>query len=276
MNIDSLVNFNNNNSYNAEMAKSAYDKLGFMDKIFEPLDLIVDFGCADGAITRMIKAFYPHAIVIGYDVREVLEQNGLYKQMDKNGVIYTSSLADIEIAIEEDKKSLLVMNSVMHEIFNYMSQQEYTELSNNLSTLKFDYIWIRDFYYDSPQSEHSFSLKSLEEFFDKSEEYKKAFMDFKVWNRLNNDSMTWRAMTHFLLKCRYKLNWNKECKEDYWAYVDNCQRVVVTLADGYDAVYDNKYVLPYVEHINWKDFGISLDTRGITTHRQTLWRRIEK
>lgn len=272
---NNVLNFTDNNVYNVEMAKSAYDKLGFMDKIFEPLDVIVDFGCANGAITRMIKAFYPNTVVIGYDLKEVLEINNLYKKLDRNGIIYTCDLDDVKLAVDAGR-SLLVMNSVMHEIFNYMSQKEYLELFNKLSAIKFDYIWIRDFYYENASSERNSGLKSLKDFLNTSEQLKDAFMEFKRWNRLNDDNITWRDMTHFLLKCRYKLNWDKECKEDYWAYKDNWQRVNVTLTDGYRIQYNDSYILPYIEYINHKDFGISLFSHDIRTHRQTLWRRIEE
>jgi len=32
------------------MQKSALDKMFFMDKVFEPFDAIVDFGCANGKL----------------------------------------------------------------------------------------------------------------------------------------------------------------------------------------------------------------------------------
>ena len=163
-----VTNFSDLKAYNAEMLKSAYDKIGFVNEIFEPLGVIVDFGCADGGVTRMIKQYYPESLVIGYDLKDVLVKNGLHEVIDPidvvlpnikheqlveiidktltNTVFYTSNLTVVDFLLEQYKvnKSLLVMNSVTHEIYNYMSKFERRDLFNALFKMDFDYIWVRD------------------------------------------------------------------------------------------------------------------------------------
>ena len=44
--------------YTEEMSKSIWDKAFFIDKI-PGAKCVIDFGCADGAVTNIIKLFYP-------------------------------------------------------------------------------------------------------------------------------------------------------------------------------------------------------------------------
>ena len=61
--------------YNELMTKGMADKLFFIDKlnelfnkdITEEISCIVDFGCADGTMSRELHKFYPKALIIGYD-----------------------------------------------------------------------------------------------------------------------------------------------------------------------------------------------------------------
>lgn len=56
----------NISEYNTEMAKSLIDKIFFMDKI--EADVIVDIGCADGALIRFLQNIFPDLTYIGYDL----------------------------------------------------------------------------------------------------------------------------------------------------------------------------------------------------------------
>ena len=40
------------------MQKSVLDKLFFIDKVFEPVESIVDFGCANGELIKAIYALF--------------------------------------------------------------------------------------------------------------------------------------------------------------------------------------------------------------------------
>ena len=271
--MSNVTNFSDLNAYNTEMVKSAYDKLGFIDHIFEPLNVIVDFGCANGAITRMIKAFYPNAVVIGYDLKEVLEQNGLYKTMDKTGIIYTSNLNDIDLAVNDynlpsGSNSLLVMNSVTHEIYNYMSRFDRYELFNKLFSIGFDYIWLRDMFIEGNFGGNNTLEGIYNNIHASNDDISERLSQNCVY--LNTNTPNSQELVEFMLKCRYK-NWDKEMKESYNALYDNRHEFSAFLKKyGFKVDYLERYVLPYVDYINEKDFGINLSLHSITTHIKVL------
>ena len=53
--------------YTEEMSKSVWDKAFFMDKIIGA-KLVIDFGCADGAMIRMLAPLFPNTTFYGYDI----------------------------------------------------------------------------------------------------------------------------------------------------------------------------------------------------------------
>lgn len=283
--MDNVVNFNDQKVYNAEMVKSAYDKLGFVDQIFDPLSIIVDFGCADGAITRMIKSFYPDSIVVGYDLPQVLTSNHLpmidpvdvviptdqnfwlnYIEINyKKEVFYTSSLTVIKFLLEQFpiNKSLLVINSVTHEIYNYMSRVDRRELFNDLFSMQFSYIWVRDMYINAP--DHSPVFESIL----KSDTIPKDRLQEFI---AENGDLTLETLVQFLLKFRYK-NWDKELLEDYNAFCENINEFENLLYyKGYTLIRSINYVLPYVNYINLKDGIVDLENNNITTHTKRLYK----
>lgn len=292
--------FNDHKHYNQEMAKSAYDKLAFVNKIYENIDLIVDFGCADGTVTRFIQLFYPGVKVIGYDLPEIIEQNAdVLKATGTDYSISPEAIANIVTRYHhEGKKSLLVMNSVHHEIFNYMAKETklsldgkdipgYDRLLKFWYNIGFDYIFIRDMNIKIPTSGKYVDL--IPEFFMKlhkklidNSEFTERYISFtdvynneKPLNPLDKEDQ--EKMVHFLLKCRYKENWDRELHEDYTAH--DCEFPIdgLFLSTVFKFPYHmtdvRSYVLPYVEYINRKDFGISLRGLGITTHSQCLFKR---
>ena len=56
--------------YVQRMQKSFMDKMFFIDKIFEPIDTILDFGCANGVLIRAMQYLFPEYSYVGYDISE--------------------------------------------------------------------------------------------------------------------------------------------------------------------------------------------------------------
>lgn len=46
-------------AYNLSMKKSLIDKMFFMDKIDDNVKVIMDYGCADGALIRFLAPLFP-------------------------------------------------------------------------------------------------------------------------------------------------------------------------------------------------------------------------
>lgn len=295
------INVKNTKVYNNEMEKSAYDKLYFVDKIFDDIDFIVDFGCANGAVTRQMKLYYPNTYILGYDLKNVIENI----DNNDNDITYTYNIEDISKEFKKKNsngKSLLVMNSVYHELFNYMPSisltsnpiDGYTGLLDYLFTIGFDYIFIRDINICPPRytpstfaENNGFNariFKNLDERIRSNEEYSDRFNDFldyycKSKNRKldiysQEDQLQY---IHFLLKCRYKENWIKELPEDYLKSSDRFPKFDSFLSTykryPYHKITGQKYVLPYVNYINIKDFDINIESMGFTTHSRCLFKR---
>ena len=276
--------FNDKIHYNQETAKSVYDKLGFVNRIYENIDLIVDFGCADGTVTRFIKIFYPNTKIIGYDY-------GNNNNVDDMIEYISDSTKVIELVNEYSSKglrSLLIMNSVHHEIFNYMEKDQYYMLLNNLYNVGFTYIFIRDLNIkvsDNPKFKDIIpvelaklptKIKQLG-YNDQFNQFLEIYNNGELLNPMTIEGQ--KQYIHFLLKCRYKEkeDWNFEVKENYLAHDDKFPIDGLFLSTDkrypYHMTDSRSYVLPYVNYINNKEFGIDLKHLGITTHSQSLYKR---
>lgn len=245
----------NYKTYNAQMVKSAYDKLFFVDKVFD-IDTIVDFGCADGAITEMIKMFYPDAAVIGYDLYQ--------RNKSTEDITYTQSLNVVKKLIK-GKKALLVMNSVVHEIYNY--EEEPFELLEDLFSLGFEYIWIRDLnIYDFTFGKSTDYLKVANIIREKYTEQVRDFEEqYGAVAYPNN-------LLHFLLKFRYVENWKREVKEDYTLFARYTSKMERILEKNYTTEYREEYVLPHTRKVNMDEFGIDLQM-NCKTHYKGLFKK---
>lgn len=256
-----MVTIKDYKHYTSEMLKSAYDKLGFVDKIFEPVDVVVDFGCADGKITEIIKMFYPNATIIGYDLPEVIaESEGV-------GVYYTSSLEDVRNRIE-GKTSLLVLNSVVHEIYNY--EADPASFLDMLFTMGFNYIWIRDMYIcQNYLSTDPQFVRTVNRLYD---EYGDQVRDFEQIYGSIRDS---KNFLHFLMKYKYIQNWDREVREDYTLFASNLDELKYQLEDyGYDVVFERVYSLPYTRNMIQEEFGIDLGRNMCCTHFRGIYKGV--
>lgn len=248
--------------YNASMVKSAYDKLYFVDKVFD-IDTIVDFGCADGAVTELIKFFFRNATVIGYD---------LYQENETNDrVIYTQDLNEVKRLIK-GKKTLLVMNSVVHEIYNY--EDEPFEFLKDLFSLDFKYIFIRDLFITGKIDFTSIFTEIPRVTDILNAKYHDKVQDFeKIYGSITNT----KNFIHFLQKFRYTANWKHEVEEDYTLFAEYYEKMAVILHDcGYTAEVNQQYVLPYIQDITMRDFGFNLIRNKCVTHFRGLYKKETK
>jgi len=285
-----VVSITKRDTYNAEMAKSAYDKLGFVNEIFEPISAIIDFGCADGSVTRLMRTFYDanKTIIVGYDLAEIID-NRLENDYDNN-IGYTSLLSEVNFAITEwlkdhPGKVLLVMNSVLHEVYNYMSPVEIKDLYSTLfSTINPDYIWVRDMFIHKNFSIFAHRegiVEAVKNYLNDSpsldDETRKRFNDFNHWNQ--DSCLSVIDITHFLMKYTYR-NWDKEVKEDYAILTrnnySNYNDFVRTLTFyDFKIVKEKDYVLPFLEYkIKQEMFDISISQDlGMYTHKWVIFKR---
>lgn len=79
------------NRYNLSMSKSLIDKIFFMDKIDDTIKIIVDYGCADGALIRFLAPLFPEMTFIGYDKNEEMISRAAAANTYKNCLFYSKS-----------------------------------------------------------------------------------------------------------------------------------------------------------------------------------------
>lgn len=260
--------------YTTEMSKSIWDKSFFMDKIIGA-KVVLDFGCADGAMIRLLAPLFPSITFIGYDInRELIHQANATMNFTPNIMFYYSEEFDIMITDIKDKFSsdeiCINFSSVLHEIFSSHMEGRST-IKYLVEQLRSRYITIRDMYFGFKalgyynghlyENEVNNILNNL----NIDREYSKQFQD--KFGSLTNP----RNLIHFLMKYQWKDNgWENELEEDYFSW--NFNKIDRTLwnYDDYTIIFEAKYMLPYLRQI-WKNSG--LDCESYTTHAQFILER---
>lgn len=231
--------------YLSRMEKGMFDKLFFIDKVFEPVEYLLDFGCADGALIRSLRGITGEYRCVGYDISEEMAAIAREKQPD---VPFFCDWDQIRVPPE---KTLLNLSSVIHEVYSYGSREDVGVFWKRVFGSGFRYVAVRDMMFsdafDGPADKADLQRlrddRRLEPLLRSYE---------SIWGPV----ATVRSLTHFLLKYRYPENWEREVRENYFALsyesfldrIPGCARVV----------YREHSVLPYVAWRTRKDTGIEV------------------
>lgn len=250
-----IVNYD---EYTSGMQKSVEDKLFFLNYVND-FDTILDYGCADGyllgELDRRVKGTYN---LIGYDVNP--EMIAIAEKKTQNGY-FDSSFCKCKNSIKG--KTLLNLSSVIHEVYSYSAPQEVELFWHQVFNSGFDYISIRDLCIGmkSVRSSNDSDYKKVIEKADR-----KYLIDYEnTWGSVREN----KSMLHYLLKYRYKSNWDREVKENYLPIMlEELLSKIPTSA--YEIVYFNHYILPFTKEKVQEDFGIELTD---STHIQILLRK---
>lgn len=265
-----MTDINNISIYNTEMNKAMLDKVFFMDKIDAPH--IFDFGCADGAMIKYTSNIFPAINYYGYD--ESTEMIGMARKNIRGA--YTDNLDEfLGWAAGLQGKKAIVFNSVLHEIFNYKTRNEVTNLFLKIQKIGFDYIAIRDMFFDNkenfPKTEYD-KLEDLANLFRFGD--KEHIIDFEKQKynagakagffEFNTDVVRPQDQIHFLLKYRYNDNWDREVKENYFANSDQnnlLDTLYGYLADKnlYKVTMREHFIPAFIKDSVKKDFKIDIN-----------------
>lgn len=244
-------------TYNARMELSMLDKLFFLDKVSP--DLIVDFGCANGALLRAINGMKPDVTIIGFDN----DPEMVIQYSSKKSPI-TTNWDSIKEFIDKSKHPAIVLSSVIHEVFHYGSKADIDRFWDKVFNSGFEYIIIRDMVPNR-------SIDRLSCVNDVKKVYHKflgtkALDDFeRVWGTVENN----KQLIHFLLKYRYlEPNWEREVRENYMPVTRESLMAKIPLE--YDVVFHEHYVLPYLLQIVRDDLKIEIKD---PTHLKLILRR---
>lgn len=253
-------------TYTNEMLKGIEDKLFFMDKI--DANNLLDYGCADGALIKIMQSFYPEKHYVGYDFN-----SEMIKRAKNNAIQNSSFFDDINKANKKmdanyGKKAVL-SSSLIHEVYSYCTDEQIAEFWNNLFSGHYDYIIIRDMALSSAKVNDYKFAKKEDIFLLKKYANPKQIEDFeKIWGSV----VYQKNLVHFLLKYRYVNNWSREVEENYLPLSMEDLLLICKNNPNYKIDFFEHYTLPFHMDSIYKDFGIRFNEK---THIKLILKKKE-
>ena len=242
--------------YTESMRKTLDQKLFFMDKL-NP-DFILDFGCADGALVEAAINIKSELVAWGYDL-----DSEMIKDVSEYGKgLYT---IDLKLALRCAKEArgtrVLVLSSVLHEIYSACGHDEIRALWKSIQDVGFDYIVVRDMLYDCCDEEVSSG-----EHIDLFQFEPQLVAEFeRVWGTTSIR----RNFVHFLLKYRYTENWHREVEEDYLS-ISRHELIETFKLMGYEFEYWDQHSLDFIQESVYEHFYIKLNDK---THVKAIFKK---
>ncbi len=257
-----------NGIYLSSMQKTFADKSWFVDKLPFNVTSIVDFGCADGSFGTFLKSVCPFPFsYIGID-----NNLDFFNMIKENGGTPFVSLEELVKAnVIDPDSTLLVLNSVLHEIYSYADIDQFWK---DVKKLNPRMIAFRDMYVGNCGRYNSSIQRDIQN----------AVVGNFMERHYNDFISYWGTLTdgykavHFLLKYFYDANWEREMKEYYvpYSYRELHEKI---RSIGYCIQYDEFYALPYLISKWQKDFDCTAHSalksflNAITTHLKLLMLR---
>lgn len=240
--------------YLERMKKALMEKLWFLSFLPQGIHTIVDFGCADGTLLEHLPdTFRKYGIDNNPDFADICQQKGI-RLCERIGQVP-----------EDPNECGLLMSSVIHELFTYLGEEETWKLMREFVAFGPKQIYIRDMIYSTDAPVSKTDLANLYEAAD--EEEKARIEEFRqVWG-LETQSQ----LMHYLLKCKYVENWDRELHENYIPY---SYRALLDFFEqngyrvGFLKLYTNEYIKGYIK----EDYNIELT---LPTHMLLMVEKIE-
>lgn len=244
----------NMNTYNSAMAKSLIDKIFFMDKLDSSVETIFDYGCADGTLISFLAPLFPDMTFIGYDMNADMIEAAEKKNERYSNTHFFSDLDDFEVwSVEHDldmSYAAINLSSLIHEVYSYGTEESIHDFWEFVNDKGFEYIIIRDMALDTVA--HRPSLK--EDVLKVKKTYDASLLtDFEEHHGSIHDNYN---LIHFLMKYRYTENWDREVAENYLPL--SVEKIASHIDTGYELVYFDHYILPFLANVVKKDFDITI------------------
>jgi SAM-dependent methyltransferase len=264
------IEIKNYDVYIGRMSKSMYDKCWWVDKIDDSITTVLDFGCGDGEMGKFLEHMFPGRFqYIGVDGNAVMRT--LANQNLKNHPNF-SIIKGLDNAEIDSECTILVLNSVIHEMFTYLSVNDNASIFMKVIDLNPRYVTIRDMHaypitvFSIPMQKKAVAmLKSINE---KAEgAYKDNLIAF-IRNTPYKDSIN--TLLEWVLKYRYIENWQRESKERYlFNWKESMAQMF--LSCKYEIVYEIDSFIPFIYDKFEQDFGIKM--LPIPSHKKLLIKR---
>lgn len=234
--------------YTRLMRNGFYDKLWFVDKIFGDWHTLVDYGCADGFFTKLLGSIYPDKQIIGYDSDPKMVETAQYTGQKMANVTFTNT---------PPKGDLLVLSSVLHELYSYGTEEEIKGFWQYVYGTGFKFIVIRDMCEllqpPLPESTLKRCAKKVTDWAYKNHLLGEIYRFEELFGPIAASS---KNLTHFLLKYLYinSPNWNREIAEDYMSV--HILDIINAKPADYEFTHREGYNLPYLRMKWLQDFQI--------------------
>lgn len=244
------IDIPNIDKYLDEMSKGLSDKLYFLSIV--DVDILIDFGCADGILLNYISKVKPNIKLVGYDLDEYMINIAQNKYRD---IQFESEWSKVEEIIEQNKnlKIGILLSSVIHEVYSYSKSNSISYFWNNqVFNNNIDYVIIRDMIPSS--SYNKMNMIDVNKIREKSD--KKYLSEYeKHWGNIGTD---FRILLHWLLKYKYVINWKRELKENYLPITLEFLKSK-WIPKSWSIQYEYHYVYGYIKNQIKNDFGVELN-----------------
>ena len=272
--------------YTSEMEKGMKDKLFFLNFLHKGSFNFLDYGCANGKTLEAISlARNPKKerdnfdTFFGYDnSEEMIRLARLQWQGNSNKVKFESDWSKIP----GSGQTVLILSSVLHEIYSYKSQEEIELFWKQIFDANPQYIVIRDMCWSRdmdrkmtddvyvPLYNYEMNYHFISNFAKNSTVEKWQIDEFEdKWGPITNV----KTFLHLLLKYRYVVNWERELRENYFALedVELFKRIQNPM---YNIIYMERFQLPTIEKFTKIKYGDN--NINDNTHVKIILKRKEK
>ncbi len=264
------VDMDDFDGYLERMTRTLSEKVGFVADHADA-DVIVDFGCADGAMLRYLKSTQNDSRnrqYIGYDISKPMIEKARSSK-GAEGILFTANWDDVTNAVKEahanGKTATLVFSSVLHEVLHYLAPKEKTVFFDRLWNSGFDTIAIRDMMPSKAINRQSnpADVAKIKAHYDAE----KITQWEDYWGPLTNQ----KSLVHFILTAPYTENWMRELQENYFPCT--MEEFVASIPKTYQLEHREHFTHPMSRQYANDTFGITLLDE---THVKLVLRKAQK
>lgn len=244
-----MLNYNNMLKYTERMKRSTIDKISYLKEI--SVNVHFDYGCADGSTIEFISSIFPDHFFFGFDINPEMIQ--LAKSKNIHNATFSTNFDELVLKMNslKNKKTVLILNSIIHEIYSFLPQIEIDEFWNRVFNSGFDYISIRDMCADVRILNQGIDRVSANKIYNKANPYLIKTFEEKYGSI---DNMV--NQMHFLLKYHYENNWDNELKENYLICDFDEYDRRLNKQQNYRLIYHDNFKIRFLSEMIKKDFDV--------------------
>ena len=251
-------------TYINSMSITLYDKCWWIDKVPDFIDTVVDFGCAGGDLAFMIERIMPNRFLyVGVDNSPIMLDMAKHNFDLAGKKILLFNNLKTAVSRVDRSSSILILNSVIHEIYSYLDADECDELFNLIFHSGFRYIAIRDMH-KFHQNFNWAADRLINDYIAKIQSHPKYGLKWAQFMQNYEAENNCCALNEFILKYRYDANWARESKEIYlWPWID----LIYRYGTEYCINFENDFYIPFIKDKIKEDFGFIYPQN---THKKLL------